>query len=117
MDRDHLVVHQICDPVKNWFVDTCWLLGLVDMPDYQQRRSEYQAVTWQPHGRKYLHPVQDVQARVMEINAGLQSRSASVADLGRNAEDIDKQQEADDARRTYPTDSSTANTNPDDEGT
>ena len=32
-----------------------------------------------------------------EINNGLQSRSASVADLGRNAEDIDKQQEADDA--------------------
>lgn len=102
IDREHLAVHQVCEPTKNMFVDMCWLAGAVDMPEFESRHMEYKQVDWQPQGRRHLQPLIDVQAKVMEMDNGLNSRTATAADLGRNAEDIDAQQEIDDERRIYP---------------
>ena len=51
-----------------------------------------------PQRWPYLHPVQDVQAEQRAIRAGFTSRSATVAEHGEDAEEIDRQQAADNAR-------------------
>ncbi|HCE5880322.1 TPA: phage portal protein, partial [Pseudomonas aeruginosa] len=53
---------------------------------------------WVPQGWEYIHPVQDVQGKVLEIQAGLASRSEVVLRKGYDAETIDEENAADQAR-------------------
>lgn len=98
MGRDHLVVHQICEKVKDFFVDAMWLNNLVDMPDYENRRDDYLSVEWQPQARKFLHPVQDIQAKKLEKEEGFNSRSAIITEMGRDPENVDRQRAEDHER-------------------
>lgn len=82
-----------CDAVFNF--------GILPIPsDYADpaRRLDYTAVLWMPQAWPYLHPVQDVEAAVGRIRAGLSSRQAEVSELGEDAEVIDAQQEEDNRR-------------------
>jgi capsid protein len=74
------------------------LAGALEAPEYATRRREYLKVEWRPQRWEYIHPVQDVQARQMEVDAGFTSRSAVVAERGDSAEEVD-QQNAEDQRR------------------
>jgi lambda family phage portal protein len=95
----HLVIPQVCNPVWVSFVDLAVLSGALPLPaDYATRRRDYLKVEWRPQRWEYIHPVQDVQARQMEVQAGFTSRSQVVAERGESAEDIDKQNAEDQAR-------------------
>jgi len=93
-----ITIPQICNPVWSNFVDMAVLAGALEAPEYATRRREYLKVEWRPQRWEYIHPVQDVQARQMEVDAGFTSRSAVVAERGDSAEDVD-QQNAEDQRR------------------
>ncbi|MNC79656.1 hypothetical protein D3C75_1321920 [compost metagenome] len=53
-----------------------------------------------PQGWAYIQPVQDVQARRMEVQAGFASRSEMVLRTGYDAETVDAENAADLARAT-----------------
>ena len=104
-------IPQICDRVWAAFIDHAVMAGRLYAPDYIQRKKEYQLAEWRPDGWNYLHPVQDVQSKILQKNAGFKSRSAIVAEDGWDAEEVDRQN-AEDAKReaelglTYTTDTS-----------
>jgi len=60
-----------------------------------QRRRDYLRTRWVPQGWAYIHPVQDVQSRTMEVNAGFASRSEMVLRTGYDAETVDEENAAD----------------------
>lgn len=91
-------VHQLCRPVRKAWMDMAVLAGALDLPDYAQRRREYQRTRWVPQGWAYIHPVQDVQSRSMEIAAGFASRSEVCLRNGTDAEVVDEENAADIAR-------------------
>ncbi|MCO8167859.1 phage portal protein [Pseudomonas sp. 21LCFQ02] len=91
-------VHQLCRPVRAAWMDMAVLSGALDLPDYAQRRREYLRTRWIPQGWAYINPVQDVQARMMEVNAGFASRSEMVLRTGYDAETVDDENAADVAR-------------------
>ncbi|MDF9907633.1 UNVERIFIED_ORG: lambda family phage portal protein [Pseudomonas reinekei] len=88
-------VHQLCRPVRAAWMDMAVLSGAVLLPDYTQRRREYLRTRWVPQGWAYIHPVQDVQSRTMEVNAGFASRSEMVLRTGYDAETVDEENAAD----------------------
>ena len=57
--------------------------------------SDMANVEWRPERWEHLHPTQDVQATVMEIDNGLISRAAAVAERGDDVEVIDAQRKSD----------------------
>lgn len=63
-------VHQMCRPVRAAWLDMAVLAGAIALPDYPRQRRAYLRTRWVPQGWSYLHPVQDVQARRMEVRAG-----------------------------------------------
>ena len=63
-------VHQLCRPVRAAWMDMAVLAGRLTLDDYAQRRREYLRTRWVPQGWAYIQPVQDIQARMMEVNAG-----------------------------------------------
>ncbi len=91
-------VFQLCRPVRAAWFDAAWLSGALDLPDYPGRRREYLRTRWVPQGWAYLHPVQDVQGKLLEINGGLASRSEHVLRTGYDARQIDQENADDNAR-------------------
>ncbi|RML72904.1 hypothetical protein ALQ90_200237 [Pseudomonas savastanoi pv. savastanoi] len=91
-------VHQLCRPVRAAWMDMAVLSGALQLDDYAVRRREYLRTRWVPQGWSYIHPVQDVQSRTMEINAGLASRSEMCLRTGTDAEIVDEENAADAAR-------------------
>ncbi len=98
MWQHHLLVHQFCRVVWSRWMDTAVLAGALQLPDYENRRAEYQSVRWVPERWPYLHPVQDVQAEVDEIRAGLSTRSERVNERGEDIESLDQEYKADQDR-------------------
>jgi len=62
------------------------------------RREDVYAVNWIPQAWPYIHPVQDVESKTKEIQAGFSSRSRKVAEGGYDAEEIDAENAADNQR-------------------
>jgi lambda family phage portal protein len=93
-------VHQLCRPVRAAWMDMAVLSGAFVLEDYAQRRREYLRTRWVPQGWAYIQPVQDVQARRMEVQAGFASRSEMVLRTGYDAETVDAENAADLARAT-----------------
>jgi lambda family phage portal protein len=91
-------VHQLCRPVRAAWMDMAVLSGALALPDYAQRRREYLRTRWVPQGWAYIHPVQDVQSRMLEVNAGFGSRSEMVLRTGYDAETVDAENAADQLR-------------------
>ena len=61
-------------------------------------RAQASAVKWIPQAWPYIHPVQDVQGKAMEVQAGFSSRTQKVAEGGYDAEVIDAENKADNDR-------------------
>ncbi|MEX5340585.1 phage portal protein [Pseudomonas sp. I2] len=91
-------VHQLCRPVRAAWMDMAVLAGALDLADYTQRRREYLRTRWVPQGWAYIHPVQDVQSRMLEVGAGFASRSEMCLRSGTDAEIVDEENAADIAR-------------------
>ena len=91
-------VHQLCRPVRAAWLDMAVLAGRLRLDDYAQRRRDYLRSRWVPQGWAYIQPVQDIQARMMEVNAGFNSRSEMVLRSGYDAETVDAENAADQAR-------------------
>lgn len=94
----NVFIHQFCRKVWHWWVDACALSGAIPMPDFYRLRRDYQRVRWVPQGWPYIHPVQDVTAKRMEIRSGLASRSGAVLSRGDDPEQVDREN-ADDLAR------------------
>ncbi|MDH0894230.1 MULTISPECIES: phage portal protein [unclassified Pseudomonas] len=91
-------VFQLCRPVRAAWLDAAVLSGAIGLPDYTEKRREYLRTRWVPQGWAYIHPVQDVQGKLLEIGGGLASRSEHVLRSGYDAEQIDQENADDNAR-------------------
>ena len=95
--QHHLVVFQFCRPVWNRWFDLALLAGSLKLPAGMSR-AQAASVKWIPQAWPYIHPVQDVQGKAMEVQAGFSSRTQKVAEGGYDAEAIDAENKADNDR-------------------
>lgn len=93
-----IFVHQFCRKVWCAFLDTAVLSGAIDLPGYASNPRPFRRVRWVPQGWAYIHPVQDVQADRLAVRAGFTSRTEVALKRGSDAEAIDLENQADNAR-------------------
>ena len=97
--QHHIVSFQLCRRVWQAWLDRAFLAGALPIPaDYATNPDPWAKVRWMPQGWPYLHPVQDVEAAKAAIRCGFTTRSAAVSEQGEDAEAIDAEQAADNAR-------------------
>jgi len=96
-DQEHLAIFQVCRKIFSWFADS---LSLVDRRffEFASNKNELMATLWWPQAWRHLHPVQDIAAKKLKIEAGLSSRQTEAARDNIDIEVIDKQRAEDDAR-------------------
>ncbi len=97
--QHHIVAFQLCRPIWKAWMDRAFLAGSLDIPlEFIEDPEPWSKTKWMPQGWPYLHPVQDVQAQKDSIRSGLTTRSAAVSEQGEDAEEIDREQAADNTR-------------------
>jgi len=70
-------------------MDTAVLSGQLDLPDYETRRAEYLDCSWLPPRWDWVDPLKDIRAEIEAIEAGLKSRTQSIAERGFDAVMVD----------------------------
>jgi lambda family phage portal protein len=97
--QHQIVAHQVCRRVWRAFVDRVFLDGVLPIPAaYVTDPQPWVAAKFTPPRRRYIHPVQDVEAQRAAIRSGFTSRQAVVSEYGEDAEVVDQEQADDNAR-------------------
>lgn len=97
--QHQIVVFQLCRRVWRAWMDRAVLAGALSAPaTYWTNPDPWVAVDWKPQGWPYMNPLQDVQAAILEMRAGLASRTGKVAERGDASDAIDAENAADNAR-------------------
>ena len=97
-----VIVHQLCRPIWRAFIDQAVLEGALELPGFVSagtgERRALLACKWIPQGWQWVDPQKEFNAMLTAIRAGLLSRSEAISSFGYDAEDIDREIAADNAR-------------------
>lgn len=88
------IVWQLCRPLLPIFLEQAMLAGVLRT----RRIEDYLTTEWQPPVWPWIDPEKDIAALNAEVRGGFSSRTRAVASLGRSAEEIDREQQADNKR-------------------
>lgn len=93
------VIAQVCRRMWNEFIDRAILSGILNAPIDNGNKFNRLRCKHRPQAWKHIHPVQDIQAKVLEKDNGFSSRQKIVDGMGsESVEEIDRQR-AEDVKR------------------
>ena len=96
--QHHVIIHQLCRPLWQAWMEQAVLAGALNLPNYTKRRREFQSVKWIPQGWQWVDPLKETEAMKSAIRSGLMSRSEAISANGYDAEDVDREIAADNTR-------------------
>ena len=82
---------------REW-MRTAVLAGALDAPGFANDPAPHLVAKWIPQGWQWVDPEKEFKAVVLAIRAGLMSRSEAISAFGYDAEEIDREIAADNAR-------------------
>lgn len=91
-----IVIPMFCRKVIEWFADAAMLQGAITTAE----RDPVMRAEHAPHGWAYIHPTQDVQGKVLEVQNGFRSRSSVIGEQGDDPDQVDEERAEDAARET-----------------
>jgi lambda family phage portal protein len=94
----NVLITQLCQPLLRWWMDEAVLSGRLSLPGYADEPEPYLEVAWMPSAWQWIDPAKDIEAKQTMVRCGFTSRQTVCAELGEDAETIDQQQVADNAR-------------------
>ncbi|HIC66774.1 MAG TPA: phage portal protein [Paracoccus sp.] len=86
-----VMVYQLCRAVWMRWMDMAVLAGAIDLPGYATDRRAYLACDWLPTKWDWIDPAKDAAAEILQIEAGLKSRTQAIAERGYDAEQVDRE--------------------------
>ena len=86
-----VMVFQLCRAVWSRWMDVAVLSGALDLPGYDNQRQRYQACAWLPTKWDWVDPMKDASAEILQIEAGLKSRTQALSERGFDAEQVDRE--------------------------
>ncbi|MFA9287989.1 phage portal protein [Comamonas sp. SY3] len=89
-----IVIPMFCQRLVEWFADAQLLAGNIS----EQEAADIKRAEHAPHGWEYIHPVQDVQGKALEVKNGFRSRSSVIGEHGDDPDLVDDERAEDAAR-------------------
>lgn len=86
-----VLVFQMCRAIWIRWMDVAVLSGALELPDYETKRRQYQRCTWLPTKWDWVDPMKDASAEILQIEAGLKSRTQALSERGYDAEQVDRE--------------------------
>ena len=81
----------MCRAVWVRWMDMAVLSGALELPDYDAKRRQYQACMWLPTKWDWVDPMKDASAEILQIEAGLKSRTQALSERGYDAEQVERE--------------------------
>src|SRR3989338_1395870 len=72
MLQRHIMIHQLCRPVWNKWLQLAVLSGALEIPENDKK---YRSVKWVPQGWEWVDPLKDQKAQVLAVRSGFRSRA------------------------------------------
>ncbi|MCE5334395.1 MAG: phage portal protein [Desulfobacteraceae bacterium] len=95
----HTLIFQFCQPVARRWMDTAVAAGLIGISGgYSANRRKYYRIEWRAPRWPWVDPMKDAMAALLEVRGGFRPRSSVIAEMGEDAEDVDRQYAEDAAR-------------------
>ena len=88
--QDLILIHQVAKRCWEWFIDDSLLSGKLIASGFSLHREKFYAATFRPHGWDYIHPEQDVNAKIKAAKNDLTSIDNEVAKKGLDPQQIEK---------------------------
>lgn len=89
---------QFVRPIVHQWMRLAVLSGALKLPGYGKNHLEYHSFKYITPGWEWVDPKNDVEARLLEIAGGLDSRSSTIAERGEDVEEVDRENAADKLR-------------------
>jgi lambda family phage portal protein len=96
--QTEIIVYQFCRRIANEWLDTVFLSNRLNQPDFFSNPRKYRRISWNADAWPSVNPLQDANADIAEIRAGLASRAQKVAARGTDVETVDREQQDDHGR-------------------
>jgi lambda family phage portal protein len=96
--QHQVMVFQFCRPIWRPWIEQAVLVNALDAVDYAARPEAYLDVDWCPQAWPWVDPLKDIEAEVLAVDNLLKSRTESIKETGRDAEDVDAEIEGDQKR-------------------
>jgi lambda family phage portal protein len=93
--QHQVMVFQMCRPIWRAWINAA--VGSGALP-HASDLAPYYDVKWIPPGFAWVDPLKDIKAQIMAVRAGFKSRAEVVSEQGYDAEEIDREIAADNAR-------------------
>jgi len=88
--QDQLLIYQICMKDWRWFIQAAVFSGKLAAPDFASEPGKYFKADFRPQGWDYIHPEQDVNAKIKAQKHDLTSTDFEVSKKGQDPEAIEK---------------------------
>lgn len=88
MIQEHCTKFQVCRTAWGWFNDYGVLTGKLPAKDYAENRHGYLKSDWLPQAHPYMHPQQDIKARIDAIDNDLSTVELEANRLGKTGDEI-----------------------------
>ncbi len=102
MVQHSVLVHQMCRPIWAAWMKQAVLAGALTAPGFARggsaRRRQYLQAKWIAQGWQWVDPEKEFKAMQLAMRSGLMSRSEAISAFGYDAEDVDREIAADNAR-------------------
>lgn len=98
MDQQQVIGHQFCRPVWRSVIETGVMAGELRTTGYIRNRRAHLRVQWMPEGWEWVDPQKEQAAEQSAVRNGFTSRTAVVAKLGRDVDQVDEEIRADNDR-------------------
>lgn len=94
----NVLAHQLCRPVSKYWLNQAFLASALDLPDYLKTPRKYWNIKWTIDGWPWVDPEKELKGSKGLVRAGFSSRSKEVGERGEDAEEIDRENQADNQR-------------------
>lgn len=90
--QKHIMIHQLCRPVWNMFLDRSALQGLLpwSADEYLKKRADHRRVKWLAPKWDWVDPLKDQQAEKLAVDNGFKSRDDTIEEEGYDAAEVDQ---------------------------
>ena len=90
--QQHLLIDQLCRGIWHWWIDAAIFAGKLSAPGYADNQVGYRALQAHTQGWRYMHPEQDINAKIKARQHHLTSRQEIISDMpGPSMDEIDQQ--------------------------
>ena len=98
MSRRKWLSEHWAQPVYSLWLEEAINAGLIEAPDFYNKRAFYERTKWIGPGRGWIDPVKEAQAAVVRMNAGISTLEMECAEQGYDWQDILEQRAREFAR-------------------